>query len=203
MNKFTEMYDMRKCGSTYQEIGNKFGLSRQGVTRILKKYFTEIRSVTSVAVIKQKECQKCRIKFNYRSTNSTAERTFCSLFCSRNFYASLAMSPEEKMRKNSERIKKYYHTAKGNMVVKKLLFKSFLKYPEKQKARKILNRAVKSGKIDRLPCAVCGKNEGRIEAHHEDYAKPLEVIWLCKPHHYLMDKGLLNLEAIAKEVVMV
>lgn len=32
------------------------------------------------------------------------------------------------------------------------------------------------------PCAVCGSGD-QIEMHHEDYDKPLEVIWLCRPHH--------------------
>lgn len=53
----------------------------------------------------------------------------------------------------------------------------------KTNARSKLNYAIKVGKIKRLPCAVCGANE-KIHAHHKDYARPLEVIFLCHVHHY-------------------
>ena len=43
-------------------------------------------------------------------------------------------------------------------------------------------RALKSGKIERLPCCMCGTTE-KIHAHHDDYLKPLEVMWLCVTHH--------------------
>ncbi len=40
---------------------------------------------------------------------------------------------------------------------------------------------IKSGKLIRQPCEVCG--EVKVEAHHDDYSKPFEVRWLCGNHH--------------------
>ena len=45
------------------------------------------------------------------------------------------------------------------------------------------NKKTNGGKYVRGKCEVCGiKN---AEAHHDDYAKPLEIKWLCKGHHKL------------------
>lgn len=44
-----------------------------------------------------------------------------------------------------------------------------------------VRNAIKSGVLIRLPCKVCG--DKKSHAHHEDYAKPLDVIWLCPKHH--------------------
>lgn len=54
-------------------------------------------------------------------------------------------------------------------------------YKEMQKAHGIVRRAIDSGKIQRMPCEKCGI--GATEAHHPDYSKPLEIMWLCKSHH--------------------
>lgn len=62
------------------------------------------------------------------------------------------------------------------------------RYPEKQKARSAVHRALKKGTLIRLKCLVC--NFPKTEAHHENYSKPLEVIWLCKQHHVEADKKL-------------
>ena len=54
---------------------------------------------------------------------------------------------------------------------------------ERPRAQRILHKAVERKKIVKpTACSKCGV-EGRIEAHHEDYSKPLEVIWLCRVHH--------------------
>jgi hypothetical protein len=45
-------------------------------------------------------------------------------------------------------------------------------------------QALKRGKLVRpSSCEWCGGTNRKIQAHHEDYSKPLEVIWLCIPCH--------------------
>jgi hypothetical protein len=41
--------------------------------------------------------------------------------------------------------------------------------------------AVKAGTLTKQPCEVCGSPDS--EAHRPDYARPLEVRWLCAAHH--------------------
>jgi hypothetical protein len=45
----------------------------------------------------------------------------------------------------------------------------------------IVQKAIKSGVLIREACSRCGATE--TQAHHEDYSKPLEVIWLCRGCH--------------------
>lgn len=52
----------------------------------------------------------------------------------------------------------------------------------KADARNMVAKARARGEIKREPCAVCGE-DGKVVAHHEDYDKPLDVIWLCRTHH--------------------
>ena len=49
--------------------------------------------------------------------------------------------------------------------------------PEKAKARQQANNAVRDGKLEKQPCIHCG-NE-KVQAHHKDYSKPLDVTWMC------------------------
>lgn len=51
----------------------------------------------------------------------------------------------------------------------------------KNAARDLVYQAVKKGLLVRQPCEVCGTE--KVEAHHDDYAQPLEVRWLCLVHH--------------------
>ena len=51
---------------------------------------------------------------------------------------------------------------------------------EKIKARDAVKYALRTGKLKKEPCH-CG--ETKVQAHHEDYSKPLKVEWLCIKHH--------------------
>jgi hypothetical protein len=44
-----------------------------------------------------------------------------------------------------------------------------------------VNNAIRDGKLTRKPCKVCGLPNA--QAHHEDYSKPFDVMWLCRKHH--------------------
>ena len=54
---------------------------------------------------------------------------------------------------------------------------------QKVSARNAVAKAVRRGELAPLPCEMSGDHAGRMEAHHEDYSKPLMVQWLCKKHH--------------------
>jgi hypothetical protein len=45
-------------------------------------------------------------------------------------------------------------------------------------------RAYRAGRLPRpLRCMECGTPCRETQAHHEDYSKPLDVVWLCPPCH--------------------
>jgi len=45
--------------------------------------------------------------------------------------------------------------------------------PEKMKAHNAVNNAIRDGKLQPMPCVVCGE---KAHGHHEDYSKPLDVV---------------------------
>jgi hypothetical protein len=57
---------------------------------------------------------------------------------------------------------------------------------EKRYAHTLVQRALQSGKIVKAShCeheSGCSVTDG-LEAHHEDYSRPLDVKWLCSTHH--------------------
>lgn len=84
---------------------------------------------------------------------------------------------------------KYSHTEKGKLLAKKSRKKYYLKYKDRILCRSILNNAIQKGLILKQSCIYPnGKCRGRIEAHHWDYNKPLDVVWFCSKHHVLADK---------------
>lgn len=60
---------------------------------------------------------------------------------------------------------------------------------EREKASGKVQTAIRKGLLIRQPCERCGSTE-RIHAHHDDYSKPLDVMWLCPLHHRQRHKEL-------------
>lgn len=64
---------------------------------------------------------------------------------------------------------------------KELAKRTYMKHRGEAIARSVARQAWLSGKIDKKPCEICGGKN--VQAHHNDYNKPLEVRWLCTKHH--------------------
>ena len=58
--------------------------------------------------------------------------------------------------------------------------------PRKYRAHYLVSNAIRDGRLVRRPCERCGNPKS--EAHHDDYALPLAVQWLCKVHHREADR---------------
>ena len=53
--------------------------------------------------------------------------------------------------------------------------------PRKRAAQVETGNAIRDGRLVRQPCEVCG--DPKSHAHHTDYTRPLDVMWLCAVHH--------------------
>lgn len=118
-------------------------------------------------------CKKCG------SEMSAQKHGFCCLPCQRP--------------KNLEK----YHRRKGNIpgVPRQYIRRNIDEYtgrervkrewdrnnPEKRRAHKLVEKAIERGEIIKQPCSVCG--EMKAHAHHDDYSRPMDIMWLCPLHH--------------------
>ena len=82
---------------------------------------------------------------------------------------------------NPEKIKSYLEANQERLTKNKVAWAK--RNPEKRAAHVVLGNAIRRNKLVKAKaCQRCGA-EGRVEAHHADYAKPLEVEWLCLRCH--------------------
>ncbi len=50
------------------------------------------------------------------------------------------------------------------------------------KAHYVATNAVRDGRLKKQLCLFCGRSD--VHAHHRDYSKPLDVVWLCPQCHH-------------------
>ena len=82
-----------------------------------------------------------------------------------------------------ERHKRYQATEAGKQSMRASRKKWIEQNPEKRAAHLLLNNRIRDGKILKpTHCEKCGAS-GTVHGHHHDYAKPLDVIWLCPKCH--------------------
>ncbi len=118
---------------------------------------------------KCKECSKKDVSANYRKNidyYKEYERSRTSLPNRVAARIAYAQSDAGKIRQNIAKIK----WTRRN--------------PIKRMANIIVGNAVRDGKlIKSCSCGSCGSTPSRIHGHHDDYAYPLVVRWLCPGCH--------------------
>lgn len=80
--------------------------------------------------------------------------------------------------------RKYLATQKGREARYRATKLYREKHKQKLKAHSAVNYALRIGAISRWPvCAIPECSCETVQAHHPDYSRPLEVVWLCDYHH--------------------
>lgn len=96
-----------------------------------------------------KECVKTRMRAHYHANYETKIRTY---------EAARFQTPKRKAK-----LIEYQRARRA-------------RDPLKYRARNAVSNALRDGRLHRRPCR-CGAK--RVQAHHHDYSKPLDVEWLC------------------------
>ena len=131
-----------------------------------------------------KHCNKCNTTKStklFHNTKLTKDKK--SAYCKDCTKAYDVLYRAKNRDKKKRQDKAYSLTEKGksshNASTKKWNYNNALK----SKAHTLLNNSVRDGKIVKPnKCKECN-NETNIQAHHEDYSKPLDVVWLCVSCH--------------------
>ncbi len=129
-----------------------------------------------------KECKKCLKTLGYNQFYKHKEMADGHLsFCKKCVKSRVLKHRED----NVEKIREYDRLRskdKKSIVRRVLTTKKWrFKHPKARRAQGAVARAKKSGMLKILPCEVCGSE--KVHAHHPDYNKPLDVMWLCSIHH--------------------
>lgn len=93
---------------------------------------------------------------------------------------------DKKRANNPDRVKArelYQKTDAGRAAMAKAKKKWAESNIVKRAANVMVGNAVRDGRLEKpKSCSKCG-TEGRIHGHHDDYARPLDVRWLCSRCH--------------------
>jgi hypothetical protein len=145
-----------------------------------------------------KECFKCKLTkplsdFYKHSQMKDGHLNKCKLCnkkdVSSNYRANIEHYKEyERSRSNLEhRVKAredYAKTEKGKVAGNNGKKAWQIRNPIKRMASTIVGNAVRDGKIEKpLNCESCDSQPVRLHGHHDDYAFPLVVRWLCPGCH--------------------
>ena len=132
----------------------------------------------------QAACKPCRNQRNKRWRDENRDRIASY---GKAYHVNNRDRIRERKRKyhvnNRDRIRAYKKAYYAENLDKLRAYNRAYRTANSQKSRThtITSIAIRAGRLVRQPCEVCGHE--KVDAHHDDYSKPLEVRWLCRQHH--------------------
>ena len=155
------------------------------------------------------KCSTCKQEKNltefHRNKNMPSGHSYTCKACVKIYKVEYLKRPEAR-EKHYKRCKKYMKTKKGLeaqrryqrsekgklAAVKHRKTAGYKKLRISRNKKNILSGKSKiqkmaQRKLVKKPCEKCGTTK-MIHGHHEDYSKPLEVVWLCPLHHAMRHK---------------
>lgn len=142
-----------------------------------------------------KACQRCGVEkplseFNKNSTASDGHTHWC-----RECYS--VYNRERYLASRDETIERVaVYRRKNPQAVLATRLRAVAKSPTSSRAHRAVGAALNAGVLVRPSvCSGCGDfpeitGPGGIQAHHHDYSKPLDVIWLCAKCHHAIHKSI-------------
>jgi hypothetical protein len=95
---------------------------------------------------------------------------------------------ERNIRTHKKKDATYYIRHKKEIAVKRKEYNK--KHKDRVYARGKVRVALLSGELMKPDsCSCCGKSMVNLDAHHEDYSKPLIVVWICRKCHQIKHNG--------------
>ena len=144
-----------------------------------------------------KTCSKCNTEkpdseFSFDANNRDRLRGSCKE-CTNSYYAAYRNKNIERIRaadrkrialpSRKKALKARGKTPDGKISIAKAGAKYRKANPIKCKTRESVKNALKDGKITRPDICSCCSKPARLDGHHDDYSKPLDVRWLCRICH--------------------
>lgn len=121
-------------------------------------------------------CEKDESEFQIRNASKDGLTASCKR----------CLSDYDKSRANNQnrvKARMEYSKTDGGKIAGAIAKKKYIdNNPIKRNAHVIVGNAIRDKKLFHEPCESCS-SINKVHAHHDDYAKPLNVRWLCPACH--------------------
>lgn len=160
---FSEFYKHKGMADGYLLSCKACEIKRSALQGDRSKYYKQYDAQRTKS-LQVRICRLCGKEFraDTRETNR-GKAIFCSLTCANRQRAT------------------FHHNEFSVLGYKERMEKDVV-FSAQKKAHRMVKKAIEIGSILKKPCEKCGSSH-KVNAHHDDYRKPLDVRWLCPKHH--------------------